>query len=440
MSNSLEQYIDVFNSSRTLLEAKSPDVLNRRRPGALGVLEAAGRLPEKGDEGYPEVSVNEMFAPDYGLNIGRVDFGSTAVAPGCDQAVSGRPTVTVVNDTPYVNPVNLPEGVEVMSLSEAAEKYPSSFDEEIAPADNPLVALNDLLVQDGIFIRVKRNVAVGKPVQILSLFNSAHPMMAVRRIFIEVEKGAAASVLLCEHPLAEHVENLSSRVVEVRVGSHASLDVYDIEEASAKSRRASVFASKQMEGSRLNVCSLFLNGGTTRNEFYPSYAGEHCATRLGGLVIGNGRQTVDNSVRLVHNMPRCSSEQLFKYALFEEARCSFEGMVKVNEGAVHTDARQSNRNLLASPDARMYAMPQLEIYCDDVKASHGSATGQLDERALFYMRQRGIPEQEARMMLVNAFMTDVLDTIGDEVLRERLRHLVDLRLRGAEKVCAGCKP
>jgi Fe-S cluster assembly protein SufD len=114
-------------------------------------------------------------------------------------------------------------------------------------------------------------------------------------------------------------------------------------------------------------------------------------------------------------------------------------MVTVAPNATFTDAKQSNRNLLASPDARMHARPQLIINCDEVKASHGSATGQLDQNALFYMRSRGIPEAEARMMLVNAFMIDVLDAISLEPLRERLRHLVDRRLRGCESLCHGCE-
>lgn len=439
MSNSLKQYIEIFDSHRSAIDAHAPAFLNKLREKAAETLKEMGRLPVRGDEGYPKISLDEMFAPDYGLNISRVEFPAHEQVSGCDQSITGRPAAMLVNDSFARCAAALPEGVELMSLGEAAAKYPEYFEHEIAPAHNPIVAINSLLAQDGIFIRIKAGAQVARPLQILAMFNSSQPMMGVRRVRIVAEEGSKSSVLLCEHPLDGAKDNLSCRVVEVSVAQNASFNFYDMEEAGEASRRASVFASEQQSGSRLAVSALFLNGGMTRNEYYPKFLGQHCEVRLGGMVIGSGEQIVDNSVFIDHDQPYCTSEQLFKYALFDAAQGSFEGLVKVAHGAEHTSAHQSNRNLLGSDKARMYAMPQLEIYCDEVKASHGSATGQLDERALFYMRQRGIPEAEARMMLVNAFMTDVLDSIDDDQLRERLRHLVDLRLRGAETVCAGCK-
>lgn len=435
--NSLDQYIELFVSHRHVIDSHAPAALNRRRDRALEVLTRAGRLPEKGDEGYPQLSLNEMFAPDYGLNITRIDFAKD-FAPGAGCGAGAGYAATLVNDSFLRSQTPLPDGVEICPLAEAAVRYPEFFKDDIAPCDNPVVALNSLFVQDGVFIRIGRGASPSRPLQVLSVFNTSQAMMAVRRIRIVVEEDASASVLLCDHPVAGAAEGISCRVVEVSVGRRGSLNLYDLEEAGVSTRRASVTAAAQEAESTFSACSLFLNGGMTRNEFYPRHLGERCVTRLGGLVIGATGQIIDNAVEMVHCHAHCASEQLFKYALFDDARGSFEGMVKVSEGAVHSDARQSNRNLLASAGARMYAMPQLEIYCDEVKASHGSATGQLDERALFYMRQRGIPEAEARMMLVNAFMTDVLDTISDEPLRERLRHLVDVRLRGAETVCSGC--
>lgn len=440
--NALDQYIELFESQRATIERNAPVALNRPRQAALDALKAAGRLPERGDEGFDKISLNDMFAPDYGLNITRVAFSADPrTAFSCDVPSVGSLSCMVVNDAFVPTPgleKSLPEGVEVMSLADAAEAYPGLFAEPVAPVSNPVVALNTLFVQDGVFIRVREGVTLDKPIQILSLFNTSMPLMAPRRIRIVIEDGARASVLVCDHPRVHDVDYLSCRVVEASVGAGASLDFYDLEESTLRTRRASVFASEQMEGSALNLCGIFLNGGMTRNEFYPFYKGERCTTRLGGMVIGGGSQIIDNAVFLTHDRPRCTSDQLFKYALFDSAQGSFEGMVKVEEGAVFTEARQSNRNLLASPDARMHAMPQLVIYCDEVKASHGSATGQLDENALFYMRSRGIPEAEARMMLINAFMTDVLDAISLEPLRDRLRHLVDKRLRGCETTCAGC--
>ena len=440
--NALLQYLELFDTQRGVIDSHAPAALNRWRPEALKALRRLGSLPDKGDEGYAKISLNDMFAPDFGLNITRVAFpADPRKAFSCEVPNVSRMSALVVNDAFVEVPGtsnNLPQGVEMMSLAKACEKYPELFDAPIAPEGNAIAALNTLFVQDGVFVRVAKGVKLDKPLQILSIFNASAPLMAARRVRIVVEDGASASVLMCDHPKVEQIGYLNCRVVEISLGREASLDLYDLEESTPLTRRASVTAAEQGHGSRLNIVSLFLNGGMTRNEYYPVHLGENCETRLNGMVIGGRAEIIDNSVTLRHTQPHCSSDQLFKYALFDSAQGAFEGDVTVEEGAKFTDAHQTNRNLLASPDARMHSMPQLIIYCDEVKASHGSATGQLDEKALFYMRSRGIPEAEARMMLINAFMNDVLDSISHEALRERLRCLVDKRLRGAESTCESC--
>ncbi len=160
---------------------------------------------------------------------------------------------------------------------------------------------------------------------------------------------------------------------------------------------------------------------------------------LAGMVIGSGKMHVDNDSDIRHMAPRCHSNQLFKYVLDEESKGAFEGSIFVAPGARFTEAYQSNRNILASTTAKMHCKPQLEIYNDDVKCSHGATTGQLDTDALFYMRSRGIPESEARTMLMQAFMVDVIDTVHISGLRERLLHLVDRRFSGTLGDCAGCR-
>lgn len=440
--NALQQYIDLYEAQRTTICANAPEALNIHREQALDTLKALPRLPEKGDEGFEQCSVNDMFAPDFGINLTRVPFAvDPRTAFGCDVPAVSRMSAMLVGDS-YV-PVPgleemLPEGVEMMSLAKAAEKYPDLAAQQIAPAQNPLVALNTLFAQDGVFIRIHAGVVLDKPLQILSVFNTAMPTMAVRRIKIFVDDNAHGSVLLCDHPRVKDVAYLNSRVVEISVGRNANFSLYDLEEATLSTARASVTASQQQADSTLHITSLFLNGGVTRNETYPEHLGQNCATHLGGIVIGGASQVIDNYVALTHSMPRCTSSQIFKYALFNSARGAFEGRVTVQEQATYTEAHQTNRNLLASPGALMHSQPQLIINCDEVKASHGSATGQLDENALFYMRSRGIPEAEARMMLINAFMSDVLDTIQHESLRERMRAIVDRRLRGCETTCDSC--
>lgn len=440
--NALTQYIELYEHHGETIRSHAPAALNRRRAAALATLKRLGRLPQRGDEGYQAVSVSDIFAPDMGLNLMRRPVaGDPRSEISCALPGLGSLNALLVNDTFVAGrdlEASLPEGVEVMSLARAAEIYPDDVLPGIVPEDNAVAALNTLLVQDGVYVRVAPGVQLDTPIQILSVFAASQPMMAVRRIRVSVGEGARAAVLLCDHPRERGAHTVSCRVVECSVERDGRLDMYDLEEAGADNGRASVLASRQMQGSRLGVTSVYLSGGVTRNDYIISHAGEHCHTSLGGLVIAGGEQTVDNAVTLTHSQPRCTSEQLFKYALFDSSRCAFEGLVTVEPGAVYTDARQTDRNLLISPDARMHAEPQLVINCDEVKASHGAATGQLDEEALFYMRSRGIPEAEARMMLTNAFLTDVLDNIHIEALRDRLRHLVDKRLRGCGTVCDKC--
>ncbi|MDE6396570.1 MAG: SufD family Fe-S cluster assembly protein, partial [Muribaculaceae bacterium] len=170
-----------------------------------------------------------------------------------------------------------------------------------------------------------------------------------------------------------------------------------------------------------------------------SIDGQGATLTIEGMVIEDGDQIIDNSATVLHNVPECTSNQTFKYIVSDRGRGAFEGLIKVAHGAHKTEAYQNDRNLLASPTARMHSRPQLEIYCDDVKCSHGAATGQLDAQALFYMRSRGIDEPEARSMLMKAFMADVIDSIRLEPLRDRLRHLADMRLSGdGDARCEGC--
>lgn len=438
--NALTQYLTLYRECRATIDGHAPEALNRRREAAYHRLESLGRLPERGDEGFEKVSLNDMFAPDFGINIARVPFGDDGRGGvhGCDIPNVGTYAVTVINDAFRASGLKLPEGLDVKSLAEALRDDPSLAEATALDRDNPVVALNDLFVQDGVYIRVAPGVQVDRPVQILSLFNASQPLMAARRIVVHLGRGASLQVIACDHPRSARVDYLSCRTVDLVLDADSQLDFYDLEEAAPRCSRASVMASAQEAGSRLNVMSVTLDGGVTRNEYYAAHRGDGCATSLGGLVIAGGAQVVDNATFVTHDREHGSSDQLFKYVLFDSAQGAFEGLVTVAPHARFTDARQSNRNLLVSPAARMHAMPQLIINCDDVKASHGSATGQLDGDALFYMRSRGIPLAEARMMLISAFMAEGLDRIHHEPLRQTLRMLLDRRLRGCSADCESC--
>lgn len=442
--NSKRQYIDLYRSHAARIDAGSAPALNALRPAAAEALEATD-LPVKGMEGYERTDVAAMFAPDYGVNVMRLDIPADVAASWrCDVPNMSTLLGVVANDA-FVASAGLerrlPEGVTFCSLRQAALSAPALVEAcygTVAPLDDPAVALNTMLAQDGVLVHVARGVKVAKPLQLVNLFSAPARMMAARRVLIVMDEGAEAQLLVCDHTQDCSHDYLSSEVVEVVMAEGSRLDYYCIEESSARTTRHSQLFARQGARSKLTINSSTLTCGTTRNTFGLTVAGEHCETRLAGMVVASADMKVDNAVNLLHVAPRCKSTQLFKYVVDERASCAFQGRILVSGDAPFTDADQTCRSLLASTEARMHSKPQLEIYNDEVKCSHGATTGQLDAEALFYMRTRGIPEAEARTMLMQAFMADVIDTVGLEGLRDRLRHLVEKRFADPGATCADC--
>lgn len=444
--NSLTQYIDLYSSNIGLINGNSAPAMNRLREKALGLLEQK-RLPEKGDEGYETTSVNGMFAPDYGVNLARI------AVPSSQQQLfkCGVPNLStrqaiIGNDTLTVDPklsAKLPEGMVLCTLREAAVNYSDLLEKhygKIADIENASTALNTLLAQDGVFIYMPKGVRMEKPLQLISVFNALQPLLAVRRTVIVLEPESSLQILTCDHSgTTPETECMSSFVAEVYVGENAELGLFDIEENSANAKRNAQYYIEQQAHSKITLNAISLSGGVTRNDFVININGKNAETLLAGMVVGKGNQHVDNCTVVRHNAPNCHSRQLFKYVLDDDSTGAFGGTIVVTPEAPFTEAYQNNRNILSSPNARMHTRPHLEIYNDDVKCSHGAATGQLDREAMFYMQTRGIPEAEARTMLTQAFMDDVVATIPVEELRERISHLIERRLRHCDSHCAECK-
>ena len=445
MSNSLTQYINLFEENRELINSKSAGKLNAVREEALGELRDA-RLPDKNSEGFEKTSIEDMFAPDFGVNISRVNIPvDVAASFKCDVPALSTLLGIVVNDSFVPTSLlesKLPEGVFFGSLKRGAEVLPevvNRYYAEIAPMGEASVALNTMLAQDGVLIYVPRGVKLQRPLQLVNIFSSPVSIAAFRRVLIVLEDGAEAQILVCDHTQERANNYLSSQIVEVYVGDGARFEACSIEESSANTSRYSRMFVRQEAHSHFSFNSTTLTCGTTRNEFEIDLNGEHAETHLAGMVIGSDSMHIDNDSAIRHLKPRCHSNQLFKYVLDDKATGAFEGSILVADGAQFTEAYQSNRNILASTEARMHCKPQLEIYNDDVKCSHGATTGQLDNEALFYMRSRGIPEAEGRTMLMQAFMVDVIDSVHINGLRERLLHLVDRRFSGTLGDCSGCQ-
>lgn len=442
--NALTQYIELFDSNRAMVEEGSSAAMNRLREAARTALSEA-HLPQRGDEGFEKTSINDMFAPDFGVNIARVNLPVDVAATfRCDVPNMSTLLALVANDkfVPTDSLLrNLPGGVTVCSLSQALadkDSRAAEFYGKVAPLTDASAALNTLLAQDGVFIHIADGVELERPIQIVNILSSTTPLAAFRRVLVVAEEDSAASILLCDHSRNDGSAYLASQVIEVVTLAGSRIDFVDIEESSAVTARYNQLFVNQHTGSSFRATTATLLNGTSRNDFNIYVGGDRCSTGLYGMAIGGGNQHIDNSSSVIHCSKHSTSNQLFRYVLDDRSTGAFEGGIEVAPGAVMTEAYQSNNNILASAEARMHSKPQLLIYNDDVKCSHGASTGQLNAEALFYMQTRGIPAAEARTMLMQAFMVDVINTVSLEGVRDRLRHLVEKRFDGSLGLCASC--
>ena len=303
-----------------------------------------------------------------------------------------------------------------------------------------------MLAQDGLLVYVPKNVKVNRAIQVINILKATPQnaqrqvpdLMVNRRVLIILEEGAEVKMLFCDHT-ADDRRFLATQVIEAYVGNNASLDLYCMEETHYKNVRVSNVYIDQQANSRVNHNVITLHNGTTRNKLDLTFSGEGAECECYGCVIADKEQHVDNNTLITHKVPHCTSNELYKYVLDDKSTGAFAGRVLVEHGAQKTASQMTNQNLTASKEARMYTQPMLEIYADDVKCAHGSTVGQLNDAALFYMRQRGISLGEARLLLQNAFITEVIDKMKLEPLRDRLHYLVEKRFRGELNKCAGCK-
>ena len=439
------QYIELYDECRGMICSHSAEVMNAVRDEAYENFKGQG-FPTKKVERYKYTDIEKLFEPNYGLNLNRLDIPVNPYdAFRCDVPNLSTSLYFVVNDAFYkkIEPkALLPEGVIVDSLKNQAEKNPdliAKYYSKLAKTDEDAVtALNTMLAQDGLFVYVPRNVIVDRAVQVINILRSDVDLMVNRRVLIVVEEGAEVKLLFCDHA-ADNRNFLATQVIEAYVGRNASLDLYCLEETHAKNVRVSNLYIDQEADSRVNHNVITLHNGVTRNRVDLSLSGKGAECVLNGCVIADKEQHVDNNTVIDHKVAHCTSSQLYKYVLDEKATGAFAGRVLVRHGAQKTSSEMRNQNICATREARMFTQPMLEIYADDVKCSHGSTVGQLNDAAMFYMQQRGISQKEAKLLLEFAFVNEVIDTIKLEPLRDRLHHLVEKRFRGELSKCEGCK-
>ena len=447
--NSEQQYIDLYEQAREMIFSHALEAMNAVRDEAFEDFRKQG-FPSKKVERYKYTDIQKLFAPDFGVNLNRLEIPVDPYAAfRCDVPNLSTSLYFVVNDMFYRDDKpkgHLPEGVIVGSLRDYPDLIAKYYSKLAKTSDDAITALNTMLAQDGMLVYVPKNVKVDRAIQVINILKATPQnaqrqvpdLMVNRRVLIILEAGAEIKMLFCDHA-ADDRNFLATQVIEAYVGENASLDLYCLEETHYKNVRLSNVYIDQQANSRVNHNVITLHNGVTRNKLDLTFSGEGAECQCYGCVIADKEQHVDNNTLIVHKAPHCTSNELYKYVLDDKAVGAFAGRVLVEHGAQKTTSQMTNQNLTAAKEARMYTQPMLEIYADDVKCAHGSTVGQLNDAALFYMRQRGISLEEAKMLLQNAFINEVIDKMELAPLRDRLHHLVEKRFRGELNKCEGCK-
>ncbi len=327
----------------------------------------------------------------------------------------------------------LPNGVIVKSLSQAVKEHAElvrrHLGKYIADDKDAFVALNTAFMQDGAFIYIPEGVEIAKPIQLRFVTSdSEEPEISHPRNLIIAERGSKATIIETYLGLGDK-PYFTNGVTEVALSEGAVLDHYKLQREAKQAFHLGAIQIHQAGDSNFANHVISLGSEISRSDIHAVIDGENAVCTLNGLYIASDDQHMDTHTKLEHAKPHCKSHQLYKGILDDEATAVFNGWILVKQDAQRTDAIQSNRALLLSESATINTQPQLEIYADDVKCTHGATVGELAKDALFYLQSRGISREEARDMLTYAFANEIIDEIKIESVREHLEHLIWERFR-----------
>ncbi len=429
-SQSVARYLDQFAQVEARAKSSGQDWLLPVRQEAMDRFAALG-FPTTRDEDWRFTNLSPIaqtaFRPA-DVTACKVDVG--ALEPFAFAGLTA-PRVVLVNGryAPALSALaGLPKGVRVQSLAQAMTADRALLEGHLARyADfqqDTFSALNTALMEDGAFIQIPRGRVVEQPIHVLYVSApGAEPMATHPRTLIVAGENSQASVVEDYVSLGDGI-SFSNGLTEMVVGDGSVLDHYLIERESLQAYSVCTLRSQQGRSSNLTSHTLLLGGALVRRNIHPILAGEGGECLINGLFMAKGRQHMDNFMWVEHLSPRCNSRQFYKGVLDDQARGVFHGRIVVHKDAQKTDAKQTNMNLLLSEEAQIDTKPQLEIYADDVKCTHGATVGQIDDDAIFYLRARGIPEASAKALLLFAFAGEVLQRMKVEPVRRHLEELV----------------
>ena len=440
-----DRYLNLYNINIKRISENSAPLINSFRKDAIAGFMKTG-IPTRRNEAYKYTNLDPWFNHEY-TSYFIPDKSDLAKAGefSCDVTDLDAYNLILYNGFYLTNNGNiseLPGGIKIGSLKEAARKSEDligkHYGKYLNGNNDGLVHLNTAMASDGVCIYIPEGTTLDKPVQVVNLVQADEDMFSQHRNLIIVEKNADFTLIVCDHTLSPK-KFLTNAVTEVYVGENAHFDIMRVQNEHNDACKITHTFIHQEKNSRVTSNNITLHGGLVRNNTYHYLNGEGADSNSYGLFLADKWQHVDNYVSVDHVFPGCTSNQLFKGVLDEMATGAFNGKIYVHKDAQKTMAYQRNNNILMTDNAKMDTRPQLEIYADDVKCSHGATVGRLDDDALFYMQSRGINKRDALLMLMFGFAHEVIRNIKVEALQERMDTLVMQRLKGELAQCALCK-
>ena len=442
MSEIVNIYKDLFEANKLLLLNNVPHGLKIKREEAIHHFLEKG-FPDRKSEKYKYTQLDNYFGNGYNKSIEYPKINvSVADIFRCDVPQLETHLLILANGKFYRfdQRGNLPKGVTICSLKDALKTNPQIVDQylgKLSKNEDVYASLNTAFATDGFYIHIAKDAALDKPLQIVNLLLSEEDLLVQYRNLIILEENASANIMVCDHTLSIH-HFLSNIVTEIFQEKSSKLDLIFMQNEHNNSIKMQSTYVNQESHSDSNINIFTLHGGLVRNNINVLMNGEYANNSCNGFFMADGSQHIDNFTFMHHAKANCESSQLFKGILDNEAKGIFNGRILVDIDSQKTNAYQKSNGILLSDTARMNARPQLEIYADDVKCTHGSAIGQLNDDAMFYMRSRGISKPESRLLLLHAYAYEIVEKINIEPLRERIDEMVGKRLRSELARCHNC--
>lgn len=426
----LESYLAEFTDFAKQVAPNTPSWLRDLRDRGFARFFQVG-FPTTRDEDWRFTNLSSMVRTQFSLARGALRPADSDLASWQFDDSSAKLVFLNGQFAPELSWLDdLPRSVVVTGLRDAIANHPDTVAHYLGRYLNierdPFCALNTAFLDDGAYIHIPANVVLKQPIHLLFVsMSGANPVMTHPRNLIVVGKEAQVSIVEDYVSFGPELPALSNAVTELVAGENASVSHTLIEREHLRTWNISTLRIQQARSANVASHSLLLGGALVRNNVHPVLAGEGGECLINGLFVGSGRQHLDNYMLVEHASPHCASRQFYNGILDDRAHGVFHGRIIVHKDAQKTDAKQTNRNLLLSDDAQIDTKPQLEIYADDVKCTHGATIGQIDDNALFYLRSRGIAEIDARRLLLEAFAGECLDRMHPGPVRNHAQRLID---------------